>query len=121
MNILIIDDTPEILLVLTRILEDDGHLVTTAIDGYDGICKLSRNRKFDLIITDLHMPMLNGYKLAHESRKLTNAPVFLHTGDSLAKITPDIKAIIPKGDLQILRSEMEKLNKEWPIDRSCDD
>ena len=115
MKILIVDDTPEILLVLTRVLQDEGHTVISAKDGHHGICKLLRNRDIDLIITDLHMPVWDGYKLAHESRKLTNAPVLLHTGDLDAKITPDIKAIIDKGDLNKLLFHLEQCSEEMSM------
>ncbi len=118
MKILLVDDTPEILHSMAELLRMDGHFVTTAKDGHDGICKLAQGRDVDLIITDLQMPVWDGYKLAKEARKLTKAPIVLHTGDSSAKKTPDIDFIVSKGNWLVLKTWIAQ--KDWPVDRDCD-
>ena len=59
-KILIIDDDPDIRDALTIILESQGHQVSTANYGAQGIQKV-RNDKPDLVILDLIMPGMGGF------------------------------------------------------------
>jgi two-component system chemotaxis response regulator CheY len=47
-----------------------GYEVTEAVDGKDGLAKVERE-KFDLIITDLNMPNVDGIQLITAVRKMT--------------------------------------------------
>ena len=67
-KILIIDDTPELLELLTKPLELDGYSVATAIDGEDGLAKFDEFAP-DLIICDIMMPKMNGYEVLHAIKK----------------------------------------------------
>lgn len=67
-NILIIDDSESIREVVVFTLEKDGHNVTAAVDGKDALQYLD-GRKIDLIITDLHMPNMDGIEFIKEVRK----------------------------------------------------
>lgn len=116
MQILIVDDTKEIREILAELLTQDGHTVVEAVDGQDGLYKLAQNGVFDLVITDLQMPKLDGYQFAHKAKQMTNAPIVLHTGMPGAELTPDFVGSIPKGDINALKPYLN----EWPIDRSCD-
>ena len=98
MRILLIDDTPQILNALSRMLRKEGHYVCTACDGCEGVQELSQNPNYDLIITDLKMPVWDGYKLAFEAKRITNIPILLHTGNPFAKKTIHIAKVIAKGD-----------------------
>lgn len=71
-RILVIDDHESIRQLLCTVLERAGHTVTEAHDGREGLA-LYRAQPVDLVITDLHMPELNGLDLILE---LTRA--FLH-------------------------------------------
>lgn len=64
-SILIIDDEPEIRALLRTVLESAGHRVTEASNGREGIA-LYRQQPADLVITDIHMPELNGLDLILE-------------------------------------------------------
>lgn len=57
-RILIIDDEPHIVEFLTKLLEHEGR-VETAQNGMEGLHKIKKNY-FDLIITDLYMPVMDG-------------------------------------------------------------
>ncbi len=58
-HILVIEDDVQFLLMLVKMLEQDGHNVITAGDGLEALAMLS-TRCPDLIITDILMPKLDG-------------------------------------------------------------
>ena len=72
LRILIIDDENSIQKLLYRILKGVGFEVDVASNGYEGIEKYNSNY-FDLVITDLEMPYLNGSQVAQNIRK-SNRP-----------------------------------------------
>jgi two-component system response regulator AtoC len=59
MRILIIDDEPALRHTISVILHDEGHEVTTATDGEDGLAKLAA-APADLILCDVRMPVMDG-------------------------------------------------------------
>ena len=60
-KILIVDDSPTELHILSQILEAQGHRALTASDGEAGI-SLAREEIPDLILMDVVMPGMNGFK-----------------------------------------------------------
>jgi DNA-binding NtrC family response regulator len=58
-SILVVDDAPEIRLSISEILKRDGFNIDVACNGQEAIDKCGRNF-FDLVITDLYMPIKNG-------------------------------------------------------------
>ncbi len=67
MNILIIDDEPELLERLSSVLEKEHYTVVTAADGREGLDKLSDDC-YDLILLDIMLPHINGLELLKEIR-----------------------------------------------------
>ena len=67
-SILIIDDDPQILVMLGQILEREGHEVVEASNGKEGL-KLYRENPTDLVITDLIMPEKEGIETIMELRR----------------------------------------------------
>lgn len=68
-RVLAVDDDPAVLLMLTRILAVGSYQVETAPDGLAGLARL-RSETFDLVITDLKMPGLEGTDLGREAKRL---------------------------------------------------
>ncbi len=60
--VLLADDSPMIHRYTVPILEEDGYDVVSAHDGAEAL-KLARERRPDLVITDVEMPKLDGYEL----------------------------------------------------------
>ena len=98
MNILIVDDTPFNLKLLRVQLESEGHAVFEADDGVDALALLERQR-VDVVISDILMPHMDGYRLCHEIRRharLRDLPIIIYTssftspGD--AKLAYDVGA-----------------------------
>lgn len=69
MNILVVDDAPEVLLILKTVLEKQGHKVTTARDGEEAWSLFSRSKAFQIVISDWVMPKLDGLGLCQRIRQ----------------------------------------------------
>jgi two-component system, OmpR family, response regulator RpaA len=81
MTILIVDDDPEIIELLTLDLELMGFVVDSATDGIAGL-KKTENRRFDLIISDVMMPKMDGFeftKRVRANRSSQTIPIILLT------------------------------------------
>jgi CheY-like chemotaxis protein len=79
-KILLVDDDPRLLRVLTDLLEASGHQVVMAGSGPEGLSRLEAE-EVDLVITDLGMPGMTGWELAERVKaRLPETPVFLLTG-----------------------------------------
>jgi len=85
LRILVVDDDPMLLKSLRDALEREGHAITVADGGQAGIDAFAaaekRNERFDVVITDLGMPYMDGRRVA-AAIKSTSAvtPVILLTG-----------------------------------------
>lgn len=73
-NILVVDDEPEITGLLKIYLELQGYKVITAGDGNDAWEKFTHN-SIDLVLTDIMMPVSDGYRLAERIREKSNIPI----------------------------------------------
>ncbi|MCK5242232.1 response regulator [bacterium] len=72
-NILIVEDEIGIRTALTLFLEGEGFGVKTVKDGEEAMAAI-REDKYDLVISDIRMPRLNGLELLDEINKLTVGP-----------------------------------------------
>ena len=85
-NILIVDDSESIREVVSFTLENEGYNVKVGIDGKDAL-KFLDGSQIDLIITDLHMPEMNGIELIREVRVMEQykrIPILFLTTESQA-------------------------------------
>lgn len=79
-NILVVEDDDPVRLMLGELLSREGHRVFLARDGRDAAALLEEVVP-DLVITDYHMPEMNGWDLAlHIRRAFPDLPVLLMTG-----------------------------------------
>jgi DNA-binding response OmpR family regulator len=76
MKILIIDDDPLLLRLLTIQLTSKEFEVVTAVDGKDGL-KQAYNHQPDLVILDVMMPDINGYEICKRLRDFTDVPILI--------------------------------------------
>ena len=80
-RILVVDDETAIVEMLTMRLEANNYQVISALDGREGLNK-ARSEKPDLIILDLMLPKLEGYKVCQMLKfdeKYRQIPVILFT------------------------------------------
>jgi PAS domain S-box-containing protein len=85
MRILVVDDDPLLIKSLRDTLESDGHIVTTANGGREGIAAFQSacegNERFSVVVTDLGMPYVDGRKVASAVKAISpSTPVILLTG-----------------------------------------
>ena len=85
LRILLVDDDPLLVNSLRDILEGDGHLITVADGGQNGIDTFLAARQskspFSIIITDLGMPYVDGRKVAAAVKAVApSTPVIMLTG-----------------------------------------
>jgi len=63
--VLIAEDEDAVRGLVARALEDDGHIITTAADGAEALDALADDvGGYDLLLTDIKMPVLDGLSLA---------------------------------------------------------
>ncbi len=82
-SVLVIEDEPNVAMVLKLVLEDEGHQVTVAPDGLLGVKRLEQSPKPDMVFLDLHLPYVDGreiLEIIHLSPDLKQIPVIVMTG-----------------------------------------
>ncbi len=93
-SILTVDDSASIRVAIKIALTGAGYTVSEAGDGADGIKKANAG-KFDLIITDLNMPVMDGLTMIEELRKIpahSGLPIIFLTTESDAGMKQRAKA-----------------------------
>jgi two-component system chemotaxis response regulator CheY len=83
-KILVIDDSASIRKSISYVLSQESFQVTEAEDGVDGLNKAKAD-SFDLIVTDINMPNLDGIGFIKEVRKEPNykfVPIIVLTTES---------------------------------------
>lgn len=96
-RVLIIDDQPDLREMIALRLQSYGFLVETAENGRDGLEKIKKQPP-DAVITDVHMPEMDGFTLLKELKRLCRGglagnrsiPIIAITG---VKKGPEMKAL----------------------------
>jgi two-component system chemotaxis response regulator CheY len=81
---LIVDDSSALRLQLRAMLESKGVKVIEAENGSEGLWR-AREYAVDVIIADIHMPVMDGVRMIREVRQLrqhTQTPIFVLTTDA---------------------------------------
>src|SRR5262249_23445421 len=79
---LVVDDVADVTEMLAVVLTHAGYSVVTAASAPAAL-KAARERQFDVIISDIGMPEMNGYQLAREMRQMPGyetVPIVARTG-----------------------------------------
>jgi len=80
-KILVVDDEPDVASLLTLMLKSQGYDVITARDGQEALEK-ARNQNPDLILLDVMLPKMDGYKVARMLKfdeNFSHIPIILLT------------------------------------------
>ncbi|MBU1101607.1 MAG: response regulator [Bacteroidetes bacterium] len=116
-NLLIADDSITSRMLLRDILESAGFNVTMAVDGKEALIKLKEN-EYDLVVSDVEMPRLNGFELTRMIRKekeLKRIPVILLT--ALAQKEDREQGIDAGANAYIVKSGFDQSNLLDTIER----
>ncbi len=77
-TILLIDDDPDLLTLLSMILKKEGYQVEVAENGESGL-EMAVQLQPDLILLDIMMPGVDGWEACREIRRITTAPIIYLT------------------------------------------
>jgi two-component system, cell cycle response regulator DivK len=107
-NILCIEDNPDNMLLLRRILQSSGYDLLQANKGLDGV-NLAETEDVDLILLDINLPDIDGYEVtrrlrASQKQALAQTPIIVISANAL------------KGDAQKALSAGCNLYLTKPID-----
>lgn len=83
-TILTVDDSASIRQMVSFTLKGAGYEVTEAVDGQDALEKANR-KVFNLVLTDINMPRMDGLKLLEKLRDITQyktIPILMLTTES---------------------------------------
>jgi DNA-binding response OmpR family regulator len=79
MRLLVVEDEAKLAAYLKRGLEADGHAVDVAADGEEGLW-FARNQPYDVVVLDILLPKLNGYRVCTALREECNwTPILMLT------------------------------------------
>ena len=109
-SILVVDDSHTTRHIEQIILEAEGYKVTTACDGIEALEKM-KVYTYDLVITDVKMPRMDGFVLVHNIRHtegLKNIPVIVIT--SIFEADTQEKVISLGAQAYIVKSDFEREN-----------
>lgn len=123
LRVLVVDDDPLLIKSLRDALETDGHLVTTANGGKEGIAtfqqSIATGERFALVITDLGMPYVDGRKVSSAVKAASpQTPVVLLTGwgqrlTEQGDVPPHVDRVLNKPPkLRELRAALRELVTE---------
>ena len=106
-SILVVDDEASIRNLLTDVISKEGYEVTTAADGEEAVGLLQRDH-FELIISDLAMPGINGIQVLLEAKRIDpDYPVIIITAYPSAN---DVRKIMRLGAADFI---MKPFNVDW--------
>jgi len=97
LNILIVDDEPANILLLSKILQSDGYTNVMTTDKPTDTITLQQKHNFSLVLLDINMPELSGYEVLEQLRGLDNfstTKIIATSGDTSPK---DIKNALDAG------------------------
>ncbi|MFB6290994.1 MAG: response regulator transcription factor [Candidatus Bipolaricaulia bacterium] len=77
-NILVVDDDKELVDFLEDYFTKDGYDVEGTYNGKEAL-QLFRKREFDLVVLDLMLPEMDGYKVCKRMRRETETPIIMLT------------------------------------------
>jgi DNA-binding response OmpR family regulator len=118
-KILVVDDEPSVLAVVSRALRDEGHEVIAVSNGqtaYD----VTLNEAVDVVVTNNRMPGLNGGELVSALRKHLPGIPILHLDElsqatnSLFQLPADVPTLFKPFDLVALKAAVHRLLRPPP-------
>lgn len=100
MHILVVDDDPLAGEMTAALLESQGHAALLAFDAMEAVEQLDSHSDIQLIVSDMHMPLVSGAELLAMLREQDNhLPFILLTGDTpnaTLQQTPGLNACLRK-------------------------
>jgi two-component system response regulator MtrA len=123
---LVIEDDPSLREVATMILERNGFDVASSADGRDALERF-RAERFDLVLLDLMLPLVDGFVVCREIRRTSEVPIVMLTARSA---TADLVAGLELGaddyvtkpfETSELTARVRAVMRRASVDRRADD
>jgi two-component system chemotaxis response regulator CheY len=118
---LVIDDSQTMRKFVVQALEERGFEVTTATSGFEALKILAQDRAFNVIVTDVNMPTINGLEVVRSVRKnpsRASTPIIIISTDGAEKDRERgmnlganayvTKPFTPEALLEVVEREMAK-------------
>jgi two-component system chemotaxis sensor kinase CheA len=108
-GILVVDDSMTTRTLEKNILESQGFRVSVSVDGSQALARLNGQDDFDLVITDVEMPLMNGFELIQEMKKnprLARIPIIIVS--SLEKREDKERGLSLGADAYIVKRSFEQ-------------
>lgn len=120
-NILVVDDNELMREMVCFLLSSLGYLPTPTQDATEAIDCMNKNDSFQLVLTDINMPQIDGWELALHIKDLKpEVPVVALTGEAPNVILPKLPgsgidhALFKPIKLEVLRDAMSSiLQSQW--------
>lgn len=118
-KVLYIEDNPDNMTLVKRVLEIEGYEVIEADNGQEGLAK-AMSRRPDIIITDINLPDIDGYEITDtlkKAKETAHIPVIAMTANVMKK---DRESVLQAGcdgyiskpiDIDELPSQIENFLK----------
>ena len=93
-KILVVDDAPTVRTMVGKTLREDGHDITEASNGAQGL-EFAKEDQFEMVVTDVNMPEMNGIELCKELRKrytYQKVPILMLTTEGRSRVIAEGKA-----------------------------
>jgi len=118
LSVLVVDDEPKTVELLTDLLQHHNYRVLPAYGGQEAI-DIAIAQLPDLIILDLMMPEVTGFEVVQrlrEHEKAREIPILIFTAKDITEedrqgLTNHIRAIVPKSGKEELLRELERVSK----------
>lgn len=113
MRALVVDDSSAMRRIVQRALESDGWAVTTGGNGHEALAHLESGEAYDLVVTDWHMPGMDGIELVKAIRQ---SPRF----GQLRVIMVTSEAVMSMIDTALAAGVNDFLMKPFTADALCE-
>lgn len=113
-ELLLVDDEPCLLELLAELLTEDDINVTIAANGKVAL-EMLQNKHFDVVVSDVNMPMMDGLELIQSARDLgIYVPTIFFSAESDEKLVQNLKdsgavAVVKKPHFERLSSELNSV------------
>lgn len=112
-KLLLVDDNKAVVDLMLEILSDEGHEVVISRNGKQAIELLEKDKNFDIIISDILMPVMDGFDLVKYLSGIDKIPLIVMSGGGISiSSSSALKAM--EGDADVLLRKpvnIEQLNE----------
>jgi CheY-like chemotaxis protein len=115
-SILIVDDDPDLLEVTRFVLESEGFAVETAKNGEEALAILRAGAPPGLVLLDLMMPVMNGWRFLEEIAKipsLRSIPVVVLTASEAKEVLGAVEILRKPIDIGSLIETADRYTRGW--------